>query len=148
MRQKDIIELGVTGILVIVLIVAFGNAAKKAHGRIVKNTSEAVNLNSVAPNQVEKIDSRSLYKVLEDEAKSMELKRDPFTTAPIISEKNMQSGFALTGILWDKVKPMAIIDGDVVKKGGRVGNKVVVDIKKDRVILSDGQDLFEVRLER
>ena len=31
----------------------------------------------------EKIDSRSLYKVLEDEAKSMELKRDPFTTAPL-----------------------------------------------------------------
>ncbi len=147
MRQKDLIELGITGILVIVLIVAFGNAAKKAHSRIVKNT-EVVNLNSVAPVKEERIDSRSLYKVLEDEAKSMELKRDPFTTAPIISEKNMQSGFALTGILWDKVKPMAIIDGDVVKKGGRVGNKVVVDIKKDRVILSDGQDLFEVRLER
>ncbi len=148
MRQKDLIELGITGILVIVLIVAFGNAAKKAHSRIVKNAHEAVNFNSVAPNQAEKIDSRSLYNVLEEEAKSMELKRDPFTTAPIISEKNMQSGFTLTGILWDKVKPMAIIDGDVVKKGGRVGNKVVVDIKKDRVILSDGQDLFEVRLER
>jgi len=59
----------------------------------------------------------------------------------------MQSGFALTGILWDEVKPLAIIDGEVVKKGDKVGSKVIVDIKEDRVILSDGQEFFEVKLE-
>ena len=146
MRQKDLIEIGVIGILVVVLIFVFGNAAKKLRGR---NTArqKIVDLAGQSPEAVDKIDSRSLYNVLEQDAKSIELKRDPFTAAPIISEKNMQSGFALTGILWDKIKPLAIIDGDVVKKGGRVGNKVVVEIKRDRVILSEGQELFEIKLE-
>lgn len=149
MRQKDLIEIGITGVLLVVLIFVFGNAAKKTRSRMVKNVdSNSISLAVVAPVQGDKIDSKNLYRLLEQEAKTIELKRDPFTAAPIISEKNMQSGFALTGILWDKVKPLAIIDGDVVKKGGRVGDKVVVDIKQDRVILSDGQDLFEVVLDR
>lgn len=146
MRQKDLIELGITGLLVVVMIVAFSNAVKKSRSRSLK--PKAVDLVALPLAQTDKIDSRSLYNMLEQEAKSFELKRDPFTAAPITIEKNMQSGFVLTGILWDKEKPLAIIDGDVVKKGGRVDDKVVVDIKRDRVILSDGQDLFEVRLDR
>lgn len=146
MRQKDLIELGVTGILVVVMIFAFGNAVKKSRSRNIR--PKVVDLAGATLTPADKIDSRSLYNLLEQEAKSIELKRDPFTAVPIISEKNMQSGFALTGILWDKIKPLAIIDGEVIKKGTRLGNKVVVDIKRDRVILSDGQDLFEIRLER
>lgn len=146
MRRKDLIEIGVIVILAVILVFAFVNAAKKFHGR---NTTrpKTVDLANQSPGAVDKIDSRNLYNLLERETKSVELRRDPFTGAPIMSEKNMQSGFTLTGILWDKAKPLAIIDGDVVKKGDRLGNKVVVDIKRDRVILSDGQGLFEIKLE-
>ena len=147
MRRKDLIEVGVIGVLVVVLIFAFGNAARKLHGRNIFRP-KSVDLTNKSHAAADKIDSRNLYKVLEQEAKSIELRRDPFTSAPIISQRNIQSGLALTGILWDKVKPLAIIDGEVVKKGYRLGNKVVVDIKRDRVVLSDGQDLFEIKLEQ
>jgi hypothetical protein len=145
MRQKDLIEIGVTGVLLIVLIFVFGNTAKRLKSR--NSRPKIADLISQSPKAEEKIDSRSLYNTLEQEAKSIELKRDPFTSTPIINERNMQSGFALTGILWDEVKPLAIIDGEVVKKGDKVGSKVIVDIKEDRVILSDGQEFFEVKLE-
>ncbi|MDD5282162.1 MAG: hypothetical protein PHC37_06210 [Candidatus Omnitrophica bacterium] len=146
MRQKDLIELGITGILVTVLIIVFVNTFRKLHRPNIAapKVVDLVNQPSLTYN---KVDSKDLYDLLEQEAKSFDLKRDPFTAAPIIDEKNMQSGIALTGILWDKIKPLAIIDGEVVKKGDRFGNKVVVDIKRDRVILSDGQELLEIKLE-
>ncbi|MFA6129409.1 MAG: hypothetical protein WC731_00295 [Candidatus Omnitrophota bacterium] len=143
MRRKDLIELGLTGVLLLVLIFAFVNAAGKK--RLRRDAPKAVDLTGAAA--VDITDSGSLYNVLEKETESIELKRDPFTSAPIISQKNMQSGFCLTGILWDKLKPLAIIDAEVVKEGDRVGNKVVTDIKRDRVILSDGQEFFEIKLE-
>jgi len=146
MRRKDLIEVGIIGILGVVLIFAFGNAARRLHNRNASRL-KVVDLANQSLGAADKIDSRSLYNVLEQEAKSIELRRDPFTSLPILSEKSIQSGFVLTGILWDKIKPLAIIDGEVVKKGNRVGNKVVVDIKRDRVVLSDGQELFEIKLE-
>jgi len=143
MRQKDLIELGISGVLLAVLIFVFGNAVKKPYSRNI--APKAVDLSGI--DQTDKIDSRSLYNLLEQQAKSIVLKRDPFTAAPIVSENNTQPGFVLTGIVWDKIKPLAIIDAEVVKKGDRFGNKVVVDIKRDRVILSDGQEFFEIKLE-
>ena len=149
MRQKELIELSITGVLVVVMILAFGNAAKKSRFRAMKNAKLKVVDLAVLPAPRGNItESKNLYNILEQQAKTMELKRDPFTAAPIIIEKNMQDGVALTGILWDKDKPMAIIDGEVVKRGGRIGNKTLVEIKRDRVILSDGEVLSEVRLER
>ena len=146
MRRKDSIELGIAVILVAVLIFVFGNTVRKLHSRNPVKP-KGVALVSQSPGAVDKIDSRSLYNFLEQEAQSIKLKRDPFTAAPIIIEKNMQAGVALTGILWDKIKPLAIINAEVVKKGSRLDDKVVVDIKRDRVILSDGQEFFEIKLE-
>jgi len=149
MRKKDLIQLGIIGILVIVLILALGNLSKTTRKRNLKNVlPKAVNLAVVSSSQINKTDSRSLYAVLEQQSKSIELKRDPFTAAPITSEKVLQSGVDLTGILWDQDKPLAIIDGEIVKKGARVGNKTIIDIKRDRVIFSDGVILSELKLEQ
>lgn len=148
-RQKDIVELGVTGILVIVMLFVFGNAAKKSRSRKMKDSRPKTADSAVIPVvAVTTVDSRGLYNMLEQEVKSIELKRDPFTAVPIISNESLHSEISLTGILWDKAKPLAIIDGNVVKKGERVGNKTVVDIKQDRVILSDGEALSEFKLAR
>jgi hypothetical protein len=152
MRKKDLIQLGITGVLAIVLIFVLGNASKKPRRlppRDAKNALPgAIGLPAVSANQVKpQPESGDLYDALEQQAKLIELKRDPFTAVPIVSEKALQSGVDLTGILWDKDKPLAIIDGNVVKKGNRVGNKEVVDIKRDGIILSDGQELFEIKLE-
>jgi len=144
MRKKDLIELGITGVLLVVLILAFANAAKKPA------TRKAIEPNPVdlsGAGREDGADSGSLYGLLEQETKSIELKRDPFTAAPIVRESNAQSGFVLTGILWDKTNSLAIIDTEVVKKGDRLGKKTVADIKQDRVILNDGQEFIEIKLE-
>jgi len=149
MTKKDLTQLGITAILIIVLIVAVGNTSKKVAARNKKSSlPKAVALVGVSVNQTSQGQSDNSYNALEEQANSIELKRDPFTAAPIVSEKALKTGVDLTGILWDKDKPLAIIDGEIVKKGARVGNKTVEDIKKDGVILSDGQILTELKLER
>jgi hypothetical protein len=57
------------------------------------------------------------------------------------------SGFALSGILWDKTKPTAIVNDEIVTRGSRLGDFVVVEIRKDRVVLDDGQNRVDLRLE-
>jgi len=49
--------------------------------------------------------------------------------------------------MWDKEKPMAIINGEIVKIGGNVSGNTVVDIKQDRAILNDGAIDFELKLD-
>ena len=48
------------------------------------------------------------------------------------------SSYVLSGILWDSKSPSAIINGRLVGVGDPVGQWKVVEIHKDRVILSDG----------
>lgn len=149
MRKKDLIQLGATVVLAMVLIFILVNASEKSRRRNLKNVlPKAVDLARVLPDQVKKVESNDLYNLLEQQSRSIELKRDPFTAVAIMSEKTLQSGVDLTGILWDKDRPLAIIDGEIVKKGARVANKTIVEIRKDRVILSDGQILTELRLEQ
>lgn len=148
-RQKDIVESGVTGILIVVMLFVFGNTVKKSHNRDMKNSRPKAADSAVMPVvQANKPDNKSLYDMLEQRVKSIELKRDPFTAVSIVSEEGPHSAISLTGIFWDKTKPLAIIEGNVVKKGGRVGDKTVVDIKRDRVILRDGESLSELKLAR
>jgi hypothetical protein len=151
MPKKDLIQLGITGVLAIVLILVLGNVSKKSQSISLRDSKnalpKAIDLAAVSANSIKpQPESRNLYALLEQQSNSIELRRDPFTAAAIISEKSLHSEISLTGILWDKLKPLAIIDGNVVKKGQRVGNKTIMDIKRDRVILSDGQILSEIRL--
>lgn len=129
----------------IVLIFALGNAFKKKPGAPpskVKNVlPKALDSAAVSAN-------RGLYDLLELQADSLELKRDPFTAAPITSEKVLSGELDLTGILWDKDKPLAIINGNIIKKGEHLGSKTIVEIKRDRVILSDGAALYEIKLNK
>lgn len=149
MQKKDSIQLGVTAVLLVVLIFAVSNAAKKASQRKTKQSApQAVVLTGVSVDQAIKIDSRGLYNALEQQAKLIDLKRDPFTAAPITSEKALQSGVDLTGILWDKDKPLAIIDGEIVKVGSTIAGKTIMEIKKNSVILSDGKVLTELKLQQ
>jgi len=150
MHKKDLIQLVVTGILVIVLILALGNAAKKTR-KPSQNSGNALfklTVSSVMPADQVNNPINNLYNLLEQNSKATELRRDPFNASAIIPERGLHSDISLTGILWDKLKPLAIIDGNVVKKGQRVGNKTIMDIKRDRVILSDGQVLSEIKLEQ
>lgn len=150
MRKKEIIELSITGILVVIMFFALGNAVNKSRSGRTQGILPATAVPKAMPTARarvdQKINSKDLYNLLEKDSQLIELKRDPFTASPIIIKKETQSGIELTGILWDKEKPLAVIDGKIVKEGQRVGDKTVMEIKQDRVILSDGEFFSEVKL--
>ncbi len=52
----------------------------------------------------------------------------------------------LNGILWDKEKPMAIINDTTVSIGDKIDGNTIIDIKEDRVILNDGTGNIELKL--
>ena len=55
-----------------------------------------------------------------------------------------QESFVLKGILWDPKSPSAIVNDRVVSPGERLGRWHVVEIQKDKVILSDGSSTREI----
>ena len=54
---------------------------------------------------------------------------------------------SLSGIVWDKNTPSAIINDIIVKIGEEIKGHMVIDIKQDRVILKDGANNLELRIE-
>jgi hypothetical protein len=55
---------------------------------------------------------------------------------------------AWNGIIWNKVRPKAMIGDAIVVEGDTVGANKVVDIQQDRVILNDGTKDFELKIEK
>ena len=48
--------------------------------------------------------------------------------------------YSLSGILWDPRAPSAIVDNRVVNVGDQIGPWRIVEIQRDRVILSNGEE--------
>lgn len=67
--------------------------------------------------------------------------RNPFDVSAQQSQKSI-----LSGILWDRGNPQAMINGEIVGIGATAGLYTVVDIQQDRVILNDGAKDFEIML--
>jgi hypothetical protein len=53
----------------------------------------------------------------------------------------------LNGIVWDKESPTAIINGEIVGVGDKIGKITVVSIRKTTVTLNDGVKNFRLRIE-
>ena len=66
--------------------------------------------------------------------------RNPFThvevSTPMAPSAN---AYILNGIMWDNRSPQAIINNQIVGRGGRIGRDTVVDILPNKVILNDGE---------
>ena len=148
MNKKNI-ELIVTGVLVLILVSAFVNSLntikKKKSSSSVVSTMSATSAIAVSEEQVP---VKEISVLQEEETAKLEMRRDPFTAAPIKPQETSSSSIQLNGILWDKTNPMAIINESIVKVGDRVGAYIVVSIKQDSVILNDGNRDFELRLSR
>lgn len=68
--------------------------------------------------------------------------------SPFVPGARASTGLSVSGIIWSKTNPKAMVGDTLVKKGDTVGGNKVVDIKKDRVILNDGNKDFELKLEK
>ena len=84
---------------------------------------------------------KNLFTRLDEESGSLTVLRDPFAPPVKALPKEPPKKMHLTGILWDKNRPTAIINGVLVTIGGSVDGKIVKVIDKDRVILEEnGQE--------
>lgn len=70
--------------------------------------------------------------------------RNPFI--PAATEKGTVYKPVLQGIMLYEDKPMAMINGEIVAIGGKVGEYEVVEINEKNVVLSDGQHKLELSL--
>jgi hypothetical protein len=139
MKKKDKIEASVVGVLILVLVFLVIHGVRKPRqdrGLKVKPALKKDTSLAARPEYKDK----DIFKMLEEESKNLELKRDPFGSGAIMSADVSISGLYLDGILWDKDKPMAIISGNIVKRGDKIGEYLVVDIKQEAVILNDGNN--------
>lgn len=145
MLKKEKIQISVTAGLILVLLFLIINTAGKASQ---KKSSE---MKSVGASESKSSQNRpsvkELFDIQEKEANALELKRNPFAPAPIISTESAAPTIQLNGIIWDKVNPTAIINGDIVKVGSKVGDNIVVAITPNSVTLNDGNREYKLQLE-
>ena len=139
MQKKEIIQLQITGILCVVLLFAAMNSLK-----VKKRATLLLTKKKISQANTTKEKNERLFSKLEEEAKNLELKRDPFFAQPVVSAKETSTHLSLNGIVWDEVHPTAIINNTIVRKGSVIEGNTVVDIQKDKVILSDGHRNFEL----
>ena len=72
--------------------------------------------------------------------------RDPFSSGPSTAAPSTLSDMVLTGILWDDSAPLAMINDNLVGAGDKIGGYTAVEIKKDRVVLTDGEQNYTLTL--
>jgi len=73
--------------------------------------------------------------------------RDPFI--PPVKEKVLPAQLpklVLTGIAWDEVRPLAVINDLVVEEGNRIGEVKIVKIYFNRVIVEYSYNKFVINL--
>ena len=143
MQKKEIMQFSITGVLVVIffLIISHNLGKKKQSKKALDKNA----LSTAGATVKEKETGIGLYLKLEEETKSLDLMRDPFSMQPI---KVTSDGLYLSGIAWEEKNSTAIINGKIVKAGDEIDGKTVVDIKKDRVILNDGIRNIQLNLGR
>ncbi len=148
-QQQLLIVAGLATTLILVSIKAVADVKKIKQKRMTAHPAaaavpvspEAAQGSPAATRPV--IAPEELYDKLEKETESMELERDPFFPFSQIKPQ----GLDLRGIFWDEREPRVIIDGQLLRKGEKVGKYTVIEIRKDRVILDDGQVKKELMIE-
>ncbi|MEA3560853.1 MAG: hypothetical protein U9R31_03685 [Candidatus Omnitrophota bacterium] len=158
MEKKDIIEFSITGVLIFALLFALFNSRRKVKqaghkGRPLVKVLKENNFSGEAfqkrvPVKKPGLDDKAkeLFNELEEETKNLKLKKDPFAPIPIGPKEVSSFSLHLTGIIWDKKNPKAIINGIIVKVGDDLGGNRITDIKQDKVILNNDRRYFELRL--
>ena len=139
MQNNEQNKLYITIVLSVVLVILVVQSLNRVKKRTtIKTPSFQGNTDSEKKDQ-------GLYARLEGEMARVHLARDPFFQQPIAD--STQGGIRVTGIAWDDVHPTAIINDQVIKRGDEIIGYKVIDIMRNKVILSDGFRNVELNLE-
>lgn len=146
--DKKRIEIIITSVLGVALLLALANSC-----RVIKKRPAAAPIPKAqvsrqdAPPAQQKAAQAAAPKPSAESVKDLAWGRDPFSNKVYIKIKESQDAqLQVSGIVWDKNKPAAIVNNKVCEIGSRVGQFTVMAITQDRVILSDGFQVIEKRL--
>lgn len=154
--KKTKIEIAITSVMVIALVIILGNSIKtilRAKRTVKPPPIAPVALMEIARRDIS-ISARSeqiekAYREAETRRAEKDIPwgRDPFDMKISLPESDWGvAGIKLEGIMWDEKEPYAIINGEVVKKGDKLGKNTVIQIEKDAVIISDGTKGYRLRV--
>jgi len=141
MQNKKIIVLIILGIIAVIsLFYGMFTPSKARRNIILKQTSTPQGLTVTTERGIVYLNRNAKKTAYSSWS------RDPFsaTSTPVKG----YGGPTLDGIMWDKEKPMAIINNNILKIGDKIDGNTIVEIKQDRVILSDGSKNIELLLGR
>lgn len=144
--DKKRLEIIITSVLIVVFVLLAANSCKvlkKRKAPAAPSKPQASQQGLAAPQEKNQPAAKP------DAASTQQLQwgRDPFSNKVYITIKESKdAAFQVSGIVWDKDKPTAIINNKVCEIGSRVGNFTVMAIRQDRVILSDGFQVIEKRI--
>ena len=154
--NKSKIELAVTSLMILVFIIILLNSIKSIWIKIHPQRPAAVAENA-AVQAIAKLDlpfttakqvvaeagrGRDAYKGIDAAAWG----RDPFSASSSGEAADSVAGLTLEGILWDNTSPSAIINGEFVRQGEKIGGATVVKINKDSVLVNDGSKNYKLQL--
>jgi len=141
--DKKKIQLSITGVLIIVMILAWVSSIKTVKERSKPKATLALAVTKPF------IGSSKQLLASKDKKSSTESKlkwyRCPFS-GELYGGSDARVALRLSGILWDDVSPKAIINNRIVGIGETVAKHKVIEIKKDRVTLSIGAERIEFKL--
>lgn len=92
------------------------------------------------------VDFFELEKTLKDNRPPMEWVRDPFHFPQKQIKKADVADLTLTGIIYDKESPMAVINDVIIHEGDMIGGAVVKEIRSDSVVLEKAGRSYTLEL--
>ena len=151
MPKKDILKFslaGIAGLLVLFFIVQSFKGKGKSNSSSREGAKNAGS--SEQKTAAENNNTAGLFAKLQEETKTLEMKRDPFFKQMIdpANKSSVSSDLSLSGIVWDQDNATAIINNTIVKIGSEIAGNTVINIKEDRVILNDGVRNFELKIDQ
>ncbi|MBU9889164.1 MAG: hypothetical protein KTQ49_04790 [Candidatus Omnitrophica bacterium] len=152
MRKKDMIELGITVMLGVVLLMASVPLIQRARtppgsqrGSVPKNVPEGITARQTPRHSLQRkpVDGEKFINRFRMVTEALPLERDPFALGGQES-RDIRTVLPLNGILWDEASPMAVVGPDLLKEGDVTGRFKVVKIHPTKVVFQDGSSQFEV----
>jgi len=136
MRNKKVIALIILSILAVISLIYGITASPKTRVKNVTVSQSQTVTSSPSVVSTQRRARRSQYKIW---------KKSPFAREQV---KSQAPKMILNGIIWNNVRPRAMIGGEVLTKGDTVSGNKIIDIRPDKVILNDGTSDFELTMEK
>lgn len=143
LNKKDTTQLIVTISLVFVLILLLINVGTRKKTKKIVSPKASPQSSAESPKELRKPIE---YTQLKEESQRLTSNRDPFSKKTSEHSVSASRDLSLSGIVWDKQNPTAIINDTIVKIGEEISGSTVVDIKEGYVVLNDGKENFVLKL--